>query len=101
MRQGEWFAIPVNAKEVPNPTNPSVSLFCDDWTSFSLPIEKPDSNIHMLGASHIVITKNGQIFCREWEMNHEDHLAIRSTNDEWFTFARNTALMSFSAEKVD
>ena len=104
LRQGEWFAIPVkNQKSVPNQFSPETILWSDienDDTSLCFGIEDDSSNHHHF-RGEVIITKDGRYFARDFEISHNEHASMFGENGIWYTFARNTAKSSYSAERVD
>lgn len=104
LRQGEWFAIPVqNQKSVPDQFSPETILWTDinnDDTALCFGIEDDDSNHHYF-RGEVIITKDGRYFARDFSIEHDEHAAMRGENGVWYTFARNTAKASYSAERVD
>ena len=104
LRQGEWFAIPVqNQKSVPDQFSPETILWTDinnDNTALCFGIEDDNSNHHHF-TGEVIITKDGRYFARNFEIHHDEHAVMRGENDVWYNFARNTAKASYSAERVD
>lgn len=104
LRQGEWFAIPVsNQKSVPNQFSPETIFWSDinnDDTSLCFGIEDDSSNHHHF-RGEVIITKDGRYFARDFSIEHDEHASMRGENGIWYTFARNTAKASYSAERVD
>lgn len=94
-RQGEWFMVPVDEKEVPEHAD---CVACDDY-SIILPLESADSNHHSVNSSDIRIGKDGLVYAYDPDVEHDDHASI--SGNGWFTFYRNTALRSYSQEGVD
>jgi len=103
LRQGEWFAIPVaNQKSVPDRFDKNVILCDCDCDSLGLcfGLEDKDSNHHHL-SGEIIVLKDGRYFVRNFEIEHSEHATLSGEHNVWYTFARNTAVASFSAERVD
>lgn len=105
LRQGEWFAIPVkNQKQVPDRYSPDTLMFADnadgDITGICFGIEDADSNRHYFDSGEIIFARSG-IYARNFEICHEEHATLSGEDGVWYTFAKNTALHSFSAERVD
>lgn len=102
IRQGEWFAVPVAAKLVPDKTSNDTLIFgdSDNDNGINMPVEDEDSNIHTVTGDFIV-TKKGEFFARNFSMSHTDHEEMHGDTNQWYRFVRNTAVASFSAEKVD
>lgn len=102
LRQGEWFAVPVSEKDIPNEFDISLILVSDDGDGlYYLPREDKDSNIHCLSASETRITKSGDIFVKSFSLNHNDHATLEGETGIWYTFYRNTAKASYSGKNVD
>lgn len=105
LRQGEWFAIPVkNQKQVPDRYSPDTLMFADsndgDIYGIAFAIEDKDSNRHYFNSGEVVVSRHGT-YARNFEICHDEHASLIGQNDIWYTFAKNTALHSFSAERVD
>lgn len=100
MRQGEWFAVPV--KKVPENHDPKVLMFGEHESdnSINFPIDNPESNIHKL-YGHFIITKNGKFYAKDFRISHNDHADLVGSKNVWYTFLKNTAVASFSMDKVD
>ncbi len=103
LRQGEWFAIPVkNQKDVPSEFSKEIIFRNNDDSGEAMifGLEDESSNRHVFDGE-LIITKNGQYFARNFSIVHDEHATLSGEHDVWYTFARNTALNSFSAERVD
>jgi len=102
IRQGEWFAIPVADKVVPDKTDSECLMWGDSSSDCCsiFPVEDKDSNRHCI-YGEIIFTKSGKFFARNFGIQHDDHAELRGDQGRWYTFDRNTALASYSAEKVD
>lgn len=104
VRQGEWFAIPVkDQKSVPDRYSRDCLLWSDnhgDINGMTFPIEDKNSNYHCFNHGEIIVTAKG-FFARNFGIYHDEHPELSGMKDVWYSFARNTALYSFSAEKVD
>ena len=94
-RQGEWFMVPIDEKEVPEHAD---CVACDDC-SIILPLESADSNHHRVESNDVRIGKDGKVYAYDPQVDHEDHASI--SGNGWHTFYRNTALRSYSQEGVD
>ncbi len=107
LRQGEWFAIPVNEKEIPEIGNPNIIIYHDslhqasDPAIFTLPIEDKDSNTHSITAKKFIVTKDGRFYIMDFSITHNEHESMIGKKDQWYTIEKNTAIASYSAEKVD
>lgn len=103
LRQGEWFAIPVkDQKSVPSDFSKDIILRNNENSSEGMifGLEDEDSNHHVFDGE-LIITKDGKYFARNFNVSHDEHATLVGENDVWYTFERNTAIQSFSAEKVD
>ncbi len=105
LRQGEWFAIPVkNQKQVPDRYSPDALMFADsddgDIHGIAFAIEDEDSNRHYFNSGEVVVSRHGT-YARNFEICHDEHASLIGQEGLWYTFAKNTALHSFSAERVD
>jgi hypothetical protein len=97
-RQGEWFMVPVEDKQVPNLLD--CTLVIDQmFNGMHLPIESEDSNKHYLSSYDVRVGKDGRIYAHNPSLTHEQHADV--SGHGWFTFHRNTAVRSFSQEGVD
>jgi len=95
-RQGEWFAVPIPAKEVP-PLSECLA-FCE-YEGLCLPVEDADSNKHVIVGEGRV-GPDGRIFMApKSNLDHNEHMTLRATG--WVYFVRNTAVRSVSVEGVD
>lgn len=93
MRQGEWFAIPVEDKDVPA----ALGLI----TEIVLPKDAPDSQDHSVQANEIRIG-NGCIYAQNFRMTHEEHKDITNRpGEDWYKFVHNTVVKSVSMQGVD
>lgn len=95
-RQGEWFAVPVDKKQVPETKD--CALQWDDMAI--LPLDDPDSNHHVLHTRDGRVGKDGKVYVHNCTVSHNDH-ADMELSDGWYTFYRNTAVRSVSQEGVD
>lgn len=104
IRQGEWFAIPVKADEVPNLFSDKVLLYINSnegsIEGVCLQRDSQESNRHFFYQGIVIITKKG-IYATNFVIQHNEHEPIIGEKDVWYTFAKNTAKMSFSVENVD
>ena len=103
LRQGEWFAIPVkNQKDIPSEFSKEIIFRTNDAIDETMifGLEDESSNRHVFDGE-LIVTKDGQYFARNFSIAHDEHATLSGENDVWYTFARNTALNSFSAERVD
>lgn len=98
-RQGEWFAVPVDKKDVPDITEAIV--FAEDIVeNLCLQVDDPDSARHILSATKIIVAQ-GKVFAQDPLLSHsrEEHEQLDLKG--WYTFVKNTAIRSFSEEGVD
>jgi hypothetical protein len=99
-RQGEWFAVPVNKKDVPK-VEESLAL----GALVTLPVDDEESEFHTIHATNdddIRINKDGRIFARYFILEHEDHAPLEgSRGNLWYAFYHNNAVASVSTEGVD
>lgn len=92
-RQGEWFLVPVSAKDVPDEKDCIITI--EEY--FNLPRENPDSLFHVVTSHETRILD--QIYSRNPNVTHDEHhdLCLKG----WYTFHRNTAIRSVSVDGVD
>jgi len=100
-RQGEWFVVPVDEKDVPKRTE-CIALF-QQSSEVSLPIDNKDSALHTISAYDGRISKQGVIYAKCFKLSHsnDDHAPIEKYSESWYAFYRNTAVRSFSEQGVD
>jgi hypothetical protein len=96
-RQGEWFAIPVDKKDVPDEKD-CIACFNDStWP----PRDDPQGSRHYLRCHEGRIGRDGNIYCYNLSMEHEngdhDDLCMKG----WCYLRRNHAIRSFSEQGVD
>ena len=94
-RQGEWFMVPVDEKDVPTLTE--CSAYSED--TLVLPIETADSNYHYLAADEIRVGFDGYVYAQNVNLTHDEHQSLRGIG--WHVFYKNTAVRSFSEQGVD
>jgi hypothetical protein len=101
LRQGEWFALQVDEKDVPKTLDCAVQF--DGNSSFEenvfLPLETPDSNKHLLNGGEGRVGKDGKLYVKDVNVAHDEHGTM--VLQGWWTFHRNTALRSVSQKGVD
>ena len=117
LRQGEWFAVPVNSKEVPYllDCDLSVSAKYSEYEQFdhengetyegdgiSLPVENETSARHLIFSDEEILIKDGKIFAFAPRVVHSrgEHADMVGDN-RWYTFVRNTAGKSVGEANVD
>lgn len=93
MRQGEWFAVPVNKKEVPKIDS------CLTTSGVTLMLETEYSNKHNLDGE--IRIKDNVVFARKFRLMHNQHKTMTTDNDKWYAFYKNNAVRSFSEDGVD
>jgi hypothetical protein len=101
IRQGEWFAIPVtNQQSVPTGTD-IIAAPDDNSDNYGITFQKDDenSNSHVLSGDWIVTNRG--LFARDFDIEHPEHATLSGKKGVWYTFARNTAVASFSQQNVD
>ena len=97
LRQGEWFAVPVDDKDVPQHPN-----FYEADDRIILPRDDDESNEHLLSGGYTRIGLDGKLYSKEWNLVHDEHADLSPTDvKKWYTFVRNTARRSVSQEGVD
>ncbi len=100
-RQGEWFAVPVDEKDVPGAIE-AIALLTDegsDTPNVALPVDNVDSNRHILYTTNGRIMGSGQIYAHNPSLTHNEHAELSLVG--WYTFYRNTAVRSVSVQGVD
>jgi hypothetical protein len=107
IRQGEWFAVQVDAP----PELPDTTLLVSKVNNANgvenidlyLPLDTPESNKHtLMDVEEIRVGKDGQMYVRGGYLDHDQHAAIQfQPEDQWYTFYKNTAVRSVSQEGVD
>lgn len=95
-RQGEWFLVKVDDKDVPGREN-CIGFSCDG--EIVLPIDDPDANEHSYRGEYRV-SRDGTIFVNSGSLIHDQHEELDVPN-EWHKFLRNTAVRSVSIQGVD
>ncbi len=104
-RQGEWFIVPVDKKEVPEIQN------CLLFRSLILPVTSEDAHPHRLvlvdgdDYDELItdgrIAPDGKIYATRFSLYHPEHETKSLSDDQWYTFVKNTAIRSFSEDGVD
>jgi hypothetical protein len=96
-RQGEWFAVPVDLKDVPTLSESIVTSESD----LTLPMETDDSNRHYVRSMDIRVAKDGTVYALDPQVEHSagEHAEMNASG--WVKFLKNTAKRSFSVEGVD
>lgn len=98
-RQGEWFCVEISKKDFPK--RHEFDMFQTDFyneKTICLPIDDPDSNVHILRAKLIGI-KDKVIYIQNGNISHDQHETL--ILDKYHYFVKNTALRSVSQEGVD
>jgi hypothetical protein len=94
LRQGEWFAVPVLAKDVPSVAECDLAFY-----EATLPLQEIDGNAHSLMVDDGRV-KGGVVYATGGRLDHDQHRSM-VLKGKWYTFYRNTALRSVSEEGVD
>lgn len=97
-RQGEWFVVAVNDKDVPA-IEESVA-FSQSGGTLSLPVESADSNEHVLEGV-FRISKDNIIYAKGATLFHDEHQNLDISSKSWHKLVRNTARRSVSVQGVD
>lgn len=102
IRQGEWFAVPLKKEPKVFGNNKNNFAYSEDHenSGISLPVTSQNSNLHTFTRGAILIDREG-LAARNFRLSHDDHADIVGEKDKWYRFYENTALQSFSQEKVD
>lgn len=102
LRQGEWFAVEVNKEEVPKPEE-AVLIIENPFleSRIHLPRETPASNMHWFEGGEILVGKNGVVYFKGCQLNHDQHESMELRSVRWYRFYKNTAVRSFSQGGVD
>lgn len=95
LRQGEWFLIPVDQP----PKDAYVIVNYAQHAELILPLESKESNSHYLSCQELVVSN--KIYAKGIRLSHDQHRSIETNSTQWYFFAKNTALRSFSEEGVD
>lgn len=101
-RQGEWFALEVDPKDVPKTADCVLQFESSDYryeAPVYLPLDTPESNLHRLNAKEGRVGKDGRIYIRDGAVVHDEHADLDLKG--WWTFYRNTAVVSYSQQGVD
>ena len=106
IRQGEWFAVPVQQKDLPKVTECIGFIDGNDDSAFALSVDHEDSSKHWVSSlgKEGRVDKSGQVFCNGFRMTHSnnEHVEIGTlTSSRWYTFYKNTAVRSVSQQGVD
>jgi hypothetical protein len=99
-RQGEWFIIAVDEKDVPDMKD-CVLQFNTEYNGNNpvcLPKDDPNSNEHGIESKDGRVSKDG-LFVNGGSLSHPEHADVEF--DGWVTFHRNTAIRSVSQQGVD
>jgi hypothetical protein len=105
-RQGEWFALPVEEKNVPATKDcvlqftkgeENIGSYGDD--PVFLPLDDEVSNKHHISTDDGRVGKDGQVYVKDAKITHDEHQTL--VVEGWATFYRNTAVRSVSQEGVD
>lgn len=99
-RQGEWFMVKVNDKNIPSLVD-CITFNNSESNNLVLPIDHEDANWHELITYQFRISKNGTIYTRGFILRHSGHANIERDQDSWYKIVRNTAVRSVSVQGVD
>ena len=98
-RQGEWFALPVKEKDVPEVTE----CVCEGNSSTGLVLNRDsdESARHIVHSEDIRVGKDGLVYAESPTLEHEngDHEQMHCSG--WVAFHRNTAVKAVSVQGVD
>ena len=98
-RQGEWFFVPVDVKNVPSKDDEiTVVIEAQDPSACVILPRTIDGNPHILSAGEIRI-KDNIIYAFDPTLEHDQHETMMSTG--WIKFVKNTAVRSVSVDGVD
>lgn len=97
-RQGEWFAVPVDVKDVP--TTPNCIAETD---KIILNRDSDESACHTVDTdSHLILVgKDGYVYAYNASLVHQHGGHADLDTKGWVKYCRNTARRSFSEEGVD
>lgn len=94
LRQGEWFAVPIDEKNIPKVTD------CILFDIIVLPIDDENSNYHRVeSGAYGRIGKDGTIYADSPSVYHDEHQTLYC--EGWVYFVKNTAVRSVSVDGVD
>lgn len=97
IRQGEWFLVPCDEKEVPA-VNETLLLFDGEGEAY-LPLDDENSNKHLIYCSEGRVGKDGYVYLKNGTLEHDEHASV--SLDGWCYVVKNTAVRSFSVGGVD
>lgn len=112
-RQGEWYLVPVDEKDVPKVPECIATFGMNNYDdsewdttdshhgNFALYRDSEESSCHYVECDYGRITKDGQIYAENATLRHEKEDHVDVSERGWVTFYRNTALQSVSVEGVD
>lgn len=102
MRQGEWFAVPVDTSEVPDEVDCVAVCSNNDDECLKMPRDDDSSASHQV-SGNVRISRDGRVFANRFCMTHSngDHQDMHADGDQWYTLHRNTAVVSYSAQGMD
>lgn len=97
-RQGEWFFVPVEEKDVP--AIEECALFAEDCDGdICLPIDYANANRHSLHGGELRLSRKMEIFVCNPTLKHDQHSEVYV--EGWVKFVHNRAVRSVSVEGVD
>lgn len=121
MRQGEWFAVPVDTKKVPtlekcemliggcadefdgDGINHENGDTPDNYSGFALPVEDATSARHIVSSPEEIRVYAGKVYALSPTVSHSrnEHAELVGLDNQWYTFVRNTAVRSVGEANVD
>jgi len=100
-RQGEWFAKPEKASDIPDITECCITIDDTNGDCIALNRDNKDSAKHYLFCDEARV-KDNTIYAYNPTLSHEnEEHADLDLDNRWYTFHRNTAVRSFSVQGVD
>jgi hypothetical protein len=109
-RQGEWYLVPVDKKDVPDKKDCTLLFEVDHpcirriWRNRNhsevyLPMENDQSNQHFINTRDGRVGQNGAVYVLDPCLSHDDHEELDVKG--WRVFEKNLAVRSFSQDGVD
>lgn len=103
VRQGEWFFVPVDDKDVPATKDCALQFETGNGypveDAVFMPLETADSNRHHVCVAEGRVGPGGVVYVRDGTADHDEHESVVLTG--WYAVYRNTAVRSVSQEGVD
>lgn len=100
-RQGEWFLVPVDEKNVPSEGDEITVVLESDLIEPLVSVILPrtiDGNKHRLSSCNVRI-KDNVVYALDPYLKHDQHETVSSLG--WVKFLKNTAVRSVSVDGVD